>query len=248
MKTIITRGENLTRLRVIGIARSGILREGESLIPGGHYTYEGELIKPEINYEDLYSRRFSSHKEYVAHKSAIERAAWEEFSRRIQDPGVIYKQGKKLLVLDYAYEPPGFDQLNISFHGNKTGVTYLSGVINRILGVDFGYSYIKITCNYPGRIDTEAINTILEEATPDYVWIIGFDLFNRLPVINGRGPDLATPNGFARTYTIWDESQSRSVLCLPMPHPKTPGFDSEVEQIWHGVLVELFNTDSDVQR
>lgn len=219
-----------TRIRERGVAPDGILLEGESFIPGGYYNLQNELIT-------IYSKEPSfplNRRDYIAKQ----RAEREEFSRKIQAPGVHYKKGKNLLVLDYAYEPD--ENVNVSFSAGKEGIFYIQGVVNRILGCEFAYYYYKITCNYPGMVDANEINSILEKVCPDYILIIGFDLFNRLPIINGKGPNLVTPNGYAQTYTVWDAGKSRSVLCLPLPHPKTPGFDSEVEKIWHNVIVELF--------
>ena len=142
----------------------------------------------------------------------------------------------------FEYEPEENKNRNYSFHNaDNKGVFAIMRIANRILGCDDSYYlYYKITCNYPDMIDSSVVKGILNETNPDYIWIIGFDLFNRMPFINGQGPDLVTKNGFARTYTIWDETTSKSILTLPMPHPRTPGFDSDVEKIWHNVLVELF--------
>ena len=218
----------------------GLILENNIFIPGGYYSPQGEVIKmKEIEQTPYYGK---SSQERRRERREKEKALIEDYSNQIKAPNVNYRPGKNLLVLDYEYEPEENKNRNYSVHdADKKGVFAIMRIANRILGCDDSYYlYYKITCNYPDIIASSVLKTILNETNPDYIWILGFDLFNRMPFINGQGPDLVTKNGFARTYTIWDETTSKSILTLPMPHPRTPGFDSDVEKIWHTVLVELF--------
>lgn len=222
------------------IHNGGLILENNTLIPGGYYSPQGKLIKMkeiELNYCPGKSRI-----ERRQERQEKEKALIEDYTNQINAPNVIYRPGKRLLVLDYEYEPDDSIHINHSIKdAENKGVFAIMRIANRILGCeDSYYFYYKITCNYPDMIDPTVVKEILKATEPDYIWIIGFDLFNRMPLINGKGPDLITQNGFAQTYTIWDETNSKSIISLTMPHPKTPGFDSDVEIIWHSVLVELF--------
>ena len=218
----------------------GLILENNAFIPGGYYSPQGEFIKMKEIEHTHYPRK--TQQEWIKKKKEKEKALFEDYHNRINAPNVSCRPGKMILILDYEYEPEEDKDRNYSIHGaDKKGVFAIMRIANRILGCDDSYyMYYKITCNYPDMIDTSVVKRILNETNPDYIWIIGFDLFNRMPFINGQGPDLVTKNGFARTYTIWDETTSKNILTLPMPHPRTPGFDSDVEKIWHTVLVELF--------
>ena len=223
------------------VLQGGLILENDIFIPGGYYSPQGELVKmKELEQNSPYPRK--SWKERRQENIVKKQALYKEYTNRITETNAYYRQGKRLLILDYEYEPDEEMHINHSVHeAENKGVFAIMSIANRILGCnDSYYAYYKITCNYSGVVNTNKINEILVNENPDYIWIIGFDLFNRIPLINGRGPDLETPNGFAQTYTIWDANNSRSILTLPMPHPKTPGFDSEVEKIWHTVLVDLF--------
>lgn len=218
----------------------GLILENNIFIPAGYYSPQGEVIKmKEIEQTPYYGKSLQERRREGREK---EKALIEDYSNQIKAPNVNYRPGKNLLVLDYEYEPDDAIHINHSYRDAEAkGVFAIMRIANRILGCDDSYYlYYKITCNYPDMIDSSVVKRILNETNPDYIWIIGFDLFNRIPFINGQGPDLVTKNGFARTYTIWDETTSKSILTLPMPHPRTPGFDSDVEKIWHTVLVELF--------
>lgn len=218
----------------------GLILENNALIPGGCYSPQGEFIKMKEIEHTHYPRK--TRQEWIKERREKEKALFEDYHNRINAPNVSCRPGKMILILDYEYEPEEDKDRNYSIHGaDKKGVFAIMRIANRILGCDDSYyMYYKITCNYPDMIDSSVVKRILNETNPDYIWIIGFDLFNRMPLINGKGPDLVTQNGFAQTYTIWDETNSKSIISLTMPHPKTPGFDSDVEIIWHSVLVELF--------
>lgn len=218
----------------------GLILENNALIPGGYYSPQGDFIKMKEIEHTHYP--WKARQERIKEMREKENALFEDYQNRINATNVSCRPGKMILILDYEYEPEENKNRNYSFHNaDNKGVFAIMRIANRILGCDDSYYlYYKITCNYPDIIDSSVVKRILNETNPDYIWIIGFDLFNRMPFINGQGPDLITKNGFARTYTIWDETTSKSILTLPMPHPRTPGFDSDVEKIWHTVLVELF--------
>lgn len=218
----------------------GLILENNVFIPGGYYSPQGEVIKmKETGQTPYYGKSWQERRRERREKG---KALIEDYSNQIKAPNVNYRPGKNLLVLDYEYEPDDAIHINHSYKDAEAkGVFAIMRIANRILGCeDSYYLYYKITCNYPDMIDPTVVKEILKATEPDYIWIIGFDLFNRMPLINGKGPDLVTQNGFAQTYTIWDETNSKSIISLTMPHPKTPGFDSDVEIIWHSVLVELF--------
>lgn len=220
--------EKKTTIRERGTAPAGLVLSGDTIIPGGYYDAENNLLSP------MHADTKKGPREYYAQQKKLN----EQFAQRIQEPDVFFLRGKRLLVLDYAYEPD--DSVNFAYHhAGKKGIFYVQSIINRILRCAFCYDYYKITCNYPGVISRLDFQSIVDRVKPDYVWIIGFDLFNRLPTIVGKGPSLVTKNGHANTFYIEGASETGKVLCLPMPHPKTPGFDSEVERIWHEVIVEL---------
>lgn len=220
--------EEKTIIRERGIAPAGVILCGDTIISGGYYDVENNLITPQIADTSI------GRKAYIDQQ----REFYKQYENRIQSPDVHYISGKKLLVLDYAFEPDV--SINYGYGSpSKTGIFYIRGIIDRILGCDNCYYYYKITCNYPGIISRDKFQSIIDTVKPDYVWIIGFDLFNRLPSIIGRGPSLVTQYGHANTFFLEGADSNNNILCLPMPHPKTPGFDSEVEQIWHSVIVEL---------
>lgn len=216
-----------TTIRERGTAPAGIVLAGDTIIPGGYYDAEDNYIFPEI------ADTTKGRRAYIVQRKALD----EQFSKKIQAPGVHYLQGKKMLVLDYAFEPD--ESINYGLIPQKSGLIFIQSVVNRILGCSSCYYYYKITCNYPGVISRVDFQSIIDKVNPDYVWVVGFDLFNRLPSIVGKGPSLVTNNGHANTFYIKGTDANNRILCLPMPHPKTPGFDSEVEQIWHDVIVEL---------
>ena len=220
----------------------GLILENNALIPGGYYSPQGDFIKMKEIEHTHYPWKARQERLKEIREKEKDKALFEDYHNRINATNVRCRPGKMILILDYEYEPEENKNRNYSVHdADKIGVFAIMRIANRILGCDDSYYlYYKITCNYPDMIDSSVVKIILNETKPDYIWIIGFDLFNRMPFINGQGPDLVTKNGFARTYTIWDETTSKSILTLPMPHPRTPGFDSDVEKIWHTVLVELF--------
>ena len=157
-------------------------------------------------------------------------------------------RGRRLLVLDYAIEPEGFDDMNYSYRDNpKDGIWYIQTVLGRVISGTRDNSfnnvdYYKITALDGDFIPEETIKSIIDSTEPDYLLVIGDDLFYRMPLIDDDGPVLESRSGaYAETMTLSVLRPSGSpVICLPMPHPRTPGFDEEEEKEWHEIIVELF--------
>lgn len=153
---------------------------------------------------------------------------------------VVY--GKKVLILDYEYEDD--DNRNLSIDSlKKKGYIYNLELLNRIFGntkdEDFlNVFYYKFTFHNSDMMSISDFYDILEKTGAEYIIFIGNDLLYRIPSTFCEGHNIVIEEGFASTLSI-NDSKYHNITCLPIPHPQTPGFDYQVEKIWHKIFYKM---------
>lgn len=145
---------------------------------------------------------------------------------------------KKLSVLISEYLPEELLE-NRSFNTRYCPYSIVNEIITGKWSYEADMNYHIVTFTKRIPFPEDVFDDILKNE-PEYLLVVGYELFNILPRITREGPDIVTPHGTAETFYVSTPS-GKEVVCLPMPHPRTPGFNDEVISIWHDVIVELFN-------
>lgn len=230
-------GERVLYVNDRNLAEFGFEYQNGQYIKGGYLDENGQYIErtssfvyPDNWYELPRKDKFRLRRE----ASIRDEEAYNELTK----DAYCLNFNKKLSVLISEYAP---EELLINRGFNDRYCPY--SIVNEIitgkwnLEADMNYHIITFTKRIP--VPEEVFNDILSNE-PEYLLVVGYELFNILPRITREGPDIVTPVGTAETYYVSTPS-GREIICLPMPHPRTPGFNDEVISIWHDVIVELFN-------
>lgn len=220
------------------IAEFGFGFNNSQYIKGGYIDGNGQYIERTSSfiYPDNRDRNLSRKDIFRMMKEAHIKDEIA-FNELVKDAKLLSFE-KKLSVLISEYLP----EERLEYHGFNSRYCPYSIVNEIITGkwnheADMNYHIITFTKRIP--FPEEVFNDILSN-DPEYLLVVGYELFNILPRITREGPDIVTTAGTADTFYVSTPS-GREIICLPMPHPRTPGFNDEVISIWHDVIVELFN-------
>lgn len=195
-----------------------LLDNNNQLIPGGYYDANGNRLHA-VRFNNLESVN--------------------DYQKKLAKASLI--QGKRILILSYEIE------LNDEHSNYPDYDRYIRRVMARILSggemtdLENAY-YYKISANEGDFIPDDILIRILNKVNTDFVITVGDELIYRLPLIKDNGPKLVIQDGlFADTFKLsYDRQVQSPVICVPIPHPCSPGFSIETEQKWHNIIVELY--------